>query len=99
MGLQVLGPLEVRVGDEVLELGNARLRTLLALLAANVGRVTTVGTVVSALWGADAPENAHQTVRASVSRLRKALAPAAVDELIVTRPGGYLLQLPSDAVV
>jgi DNA-binding SARP family transcriptional activator/tetratricopeptide (TPR) repeat protein len=90
------------VGEEVLELGGARIRTLLALLTANAGRVTTVGTVVSALWGVDPPKDAHRTARTYVSRLRRSLMPAvaalAVDDLIVTHPAGYLLRPPPDVV-
>jgi DNA-binding SARP family transcriptional activator/tetratricopeptide (TPR) repeat protein len=94
--------LDVHVGDETLDLGGTRIRTLLALLTANVGRVTTLGAVVSALWGANAPADAHRTARTYVSRLRRSLAPAAadlaVDEIIVTRPPGYLLRLPAEMV-
>jgi hypothetical protein len=35
--VQVLGPLEVRVGEDVLDLGGTRIRTLLAMLVANAG--------------------------------------------------------------
>ncbi|WP_020647574.1 AfsR/SARP family transcriptional regulator [Amycolatopsis balhimycina] len=93
---QVLGPFELRVRDRVLELGGFRIRTLLALLTANAGRVTSVGTLVDALWEAEAPRDAHRTVRSYVSRLRHSLVPAA--GLITTHPAGYLLQPPPDAV-
>jgi DNA-binding SARP family transcriptional activator/tetratricopeptide (TPR) repeat protein len=100
--LHVLGPLDLNVDDDTLELGGTRIRTLLALLTANVGRVTTVDAVVSALWGDFTPADAHRTARTYVSRLRRGLAPAAADlrlgELIVTRPSGYLLRLPGDVV-
>ncbi|HEX7304107.1 AfsR/SARP family transcriptional regulator [Lentzea sp.] len=92
---QVLGPFEVRVQDEVLDLGGPRIRTLLALLTANAGRVTTVGTLVEALWGPQSPPDAHRTVRSYVSRLRRALA---VDRLIVTHPAGYVLRLDPHVV-
>lgn len=94
--LQVLGPLELRVDDRVLELGGFRIRTLLALLTANAGRVVSVGTLADALWEGEAPRDAHRTVRSYVSRLRHSLVPAA--ELITTHPAGYLLQPPPDAV-
>ena len=87
---QVLGPFEVRVHDEVLDLGGPRIRTLLALLTANAGRVTSVGTMVEALWGPQSPPDAQRTVRSYISRLRRALA---VDRLIVTHPAGYVLRL------
>ncbi|HET9142932.1 AfsR/SARP family transcriptional regulator, partial [Actinophytocola sp.] len=74
-GVQVLGPLEVRVDGDALDLGGARIRTLLAMLSANAGRVTTVGTLVVALWGDDEPPGAHRLVRTYLSRLRQSLAP------------------------
>ncbi|MET8764338.1 BTAD domain-containing putative transcriptional regulator [Lentzea sp. NPDC004782] len=92
---QVLGPFEVRVRDEVLDVGGPRIRTLLALLTANAGRVTSVDTMVEALWGPQAPPDAHRTVRSYVSRLRRALA---FDRLIVTHPAGYVLRLEPHVV-
>ncbi|MFD5825639.1 BTAD domain-containing putative transcriptional regulator [Lentzea sp. NPDC060358] len=92
---RVLGPFEVRVQDEVLDLGGPRIRTLLAVLTANAGRVTSVGTMVEALWGPQSPPDAHRTVRSYVSRLRRALA---VDRLIVTHPAGYVLRLDPHVV-
>jgi DNA-binding SARP family transcriptional activator/tetratricopeptide (TPR) repeat protein len=93
---QVLGPFELRVRDRALELGGFRIRTLLALLTANAGRVVSVGTLADALWAAEPPRDAHRTVRSYVSRLRHSLAPT--DELITTHPAGYLLAPPPDAI-
>jgi DNA-binding SARP family transcriptional activator len=93
---RVLGPFEVCVDDRRLELGGPRIRTLLAVLTANAGRVMQVGALVDALWGADAPPEAAQTVRTYVSRLRRSLA--AAGQLIVTHPVGYTLRLVPDAL-
>ncbi|TDV40981.1 AfsR/SARP family transcriptional regulator [Actinophytocola oryzae] len=98
--VRVLGPLEVRTGDDVLDLGGTRIRTLLAVLVANAGRVTTVATLVGALWGEDdAPPGAHRSVRTYVSRLRQALSGLPADELsLVTHPAGYVLRAGPDVV-
>jgi DNA-binding SARP family transcriptional activator len=93
---RVLGPFEVCVEDRRLELGGPRIRTLLALLTANAGRVMQVGALVDALWGTDAPPDAAQTVRTYVSRLRRSLSSAG--QLIVTRQVGYTLRLASGAL-
>lgn len=93
---RVLGPFEVCVGDRRLELGGPRIRTLLAVLTANAGRVMRVGALVDALWGTDAPPEAAQTVRTYVSRLRRSLA--AAGQLIVTHQVGYTLRLAPDAL-
>jgi DNA-binding SARP family transcriptional activator len=100
--LRVLGPLEVGVGDRPIGLGGPRIRTLVALLAANAGRVMSVGALADALWGMDAPLRAHRTVLTYLSRLRRALSPAAAAmggrEPLETHPAGYALRLPPDAV-
>jgi DNA-binding SARP family transcriptional activator len=102
MRLRVLGPLEVRVHDQPLGLGGSRIRALLALLTANAGRVTGVGTLADALWGMDTPPDAHRTVRTYMSRLRRALSPATAalgcGELVETHPAGYALRLPANLV-
>ncbi|WP_284740866.1 AfsR/SARP family transcriptional regulator [Amycolatopsis sp. RTGN1] len=93
---RVLGPFEVFVDDRRLELGGPRIRTLLALLTANAGRVMQVGALVDALWGTDAPPDGAQTVRTYVSRLRRSLS--AAGRLIVTHQVGYALRLVPGAL-
>jgi len=93
--VQVLGPLEVRVGDHMLDVGGTKIRTLLAMLVANAGRVTTVGTLVAGLWGDDEPPSAHRSVRTYVSRLRQSLTPAGDALTVVTHPAGYVLRMAS----
>ena len=97
--LGVLGPLEVAIGGRVLlDLGGPRLRVVLALLGAEVGRAVGVAALVEGLWGTRAPADAARTTRTYVSRLRKALHPAGAADLIVTRPPGYALRREPDAV-
>ncbi|HEY1966988.1 MAG TPA: BTAD domain-containing putative transcriptional regulator, partial [Pseudonocardia sp.] len=98
-GIQVLGPLEMCVDGRPIDMGGPRLRTLIALLTAEAGRVVSVATLVDALWGEDAPPDAHRTTRTYVSRLRRRLAPmSAGDELIETHTAGYRLRLSTDLV-
>jgi DNA-binding SARP family transcriptional activator/tetratricopeptide (TPR) repeat protein len=100
--VRVLGPFEVCVHDHALVLGGTRIRTLLALLTVNAGRVTGVGALVEALWGGDAPPDARRTVRTYVSRARRGLQPLAAalgtGELITTHPAGYTLRVPPGLV-
>jgi DNA-binding SARP family transcriptional activator/tetratricopeptide (TPR) repeat protein len=98
---RVLGPLEIEAAGRVLELGGPRLRALLALLVIHAGRVVSLRALVDGLWGQHRPPDADRTVRAYVSRLRRALSPAAagtVGELIVTRAPGYLLEVDPEVV-
>jgi DNA-binding SARP family transcriptional activator len=100
--LRVLGPLELWVRDRPVDLGGPRIRTLLAVLTANAGRVTGVGALAGALWGVDTPPRTHRTVLTYLSRLRRALLPAATAlggrEPLETHPAGYALRLPADLV-
>lgn len=98
-GIGVLGPLEVRVNGRSLEVGGPRLRALVALLTAEVGRVVSVGTLVNALWGVDAPSDAYRTTRTYVSRIRGRLVSAFDgNEVIATHAAGYQLRLSTDLV-
>ncbi len=92
----MLGPLEVRTGSgDLLEVGGARLRALLILLALEPGRVVTTSRLVDALWDGDqVPAGASNALQALVSRLRRALPGITV----ALRPAGYRLELAPDAV-
>jgi DNA-binding SARP family transcriptional activator len=93
----VLGPLEVRAGDELVRVGGPQIRALLALLLVRPGHVMSLSTLVASLWSSDAPPSAERTARTYMSRLRLALAPVAElaepAALIVTAPPGYLLRV------
>ena len=94
--VRVLGSLEIETSRGKLDVGGPRMRTLLALLVSDAGRTASLPTLVAALWDAP-PDDAQRTVRTYMSRLRKALRPAAtelcVPDLIATRPTGYTLLL------
>jgi DNA-binding SARP family transcriptional activator/tetratricopeptide (TPR) repeat protein len=94
---RVLGPLEVAAAGGPVDVGGPRLRGALALLVAGAGRVVSVAEFVDGLWGDNCPPDAERTVRTYMSRLRKALLPAAA-ELIVTRSPGYLLLTEPDTI-
>ncbi|MEV7098206.1 AfsR/SARP family transcriptional regulator [Amycolatopsis sp. NPDC051045] len=91
---EVLGPFEVRLDGEPRDVGGPRLRILLAVLAAEAGRVVSVPALSRALWGERAPAHADRTVRTYLSRLRGAVDPG----LILTRPPGYALHLAPQAL-
>ena len=79
---------------EPLELGGARPRALLALLALHRGSVVSLDLIVDELWGNESPATARHMVAVYVSRLRKTLG----EDIVVTRRPGYLLQVGSDQV-
>ncbi|MEW2352627.1 AfsR/SARP family transcriptional regulator [Spirillospora sp. NPDC029432] len=92
--VKLLGPLVVRRGETPVRLTAGRLRTLLAVLAADAGATVPVERLVPALWGERAPVNARRSLQTHVARLRRALGPDAVR----TTPGGYRLETDPDRI-
>ncbi len=91
----MLGPLEVHDdAGQVLEVGGARLRALLILLALEPGRVVTTARLVDALWPEDVPAGVGNALQALVSRLRRAVPGIA----IAAHPAGYQLALAPEQV-
>ena len=91
---RILGPLEVLVDGQQVPLGGARQRAVLAILLLHRGEVVSVDRVVDELWGERPPDTATKTVQVYVSRLRKALG----EGVLVTRGGGYALEVGADQV-
>jgi class 3 adenylate cyclase len=98
----ILGPLEVRNGREVIDVGAGRPRALLALLAIHAKEVVPAERLVDALWGERPPDGATHTLVVHVSALRRALephrAPRDKGTLLRTQAPGYVLDLPPEAV-
>lgn len=93
MRFRVLGPLDARTPDgRPVPLGGDRQRTVLAMLLARPGAVVSVDELAEAVWGDDQPVNPANAVQNQVSRLRKALG----DDVVVTRPPGYVLAADAD---
>src|SRR5689334_6254322 len=99
VSVSVLGPLEVRLDGEVVDLGAPKQRAVLALLAANRGRAVSLDQLIEELWGDQAPPRATASLQAYVSNLRRVLEPARPPRtpatVLVSRPPGYALDLPS----
>lgn len=89
----MLGPLEVHDGDAPVPVGGPRPRAVLAVLLASRGRVVSTDVLVDVLWGEAPPRTADHTLRTYVSRLRRVLG-----DRLVTRDGGYLLDVPPESV-
>ncbi|HSC90965.1 MAG TPA: AfsR/SARP family transcriptional regulator [Gaiellaceae bacterium] len=86
---RLLGPLEALDGDRRLPLGGGQQRALLALLLLEANRVVPAERLVDELWPEGPPQTAATAVQVYVSRLRKALGPAA----IATRGRGYVVEV------
>ncbi|HEV3406439.1 MAG TPA: BTAD domain-containing putative transcriptional regulator, partial [Candidatus Dormibacteraeota bacterium] len=98
MEFRMLGPLEVRRGEETLPLGGAKQRALLAILMLHANHVVSRERLAELLWGDEPPSTADHVIEVYVSQLRRVLEPeGAPYKLLVRKPAGYLLQVsPSD---
>jgi DNA-binding SARP family transcriptional activator/class 3 adenylate cyclase len=94
---RVLGPLEVVHEARPIAVPGVRERALLVFLLLSANRVVPSERLADALCGDLAPERATKTLRVYVSRLRRALRDASKDELLLSRPPGYVLRVDPEA--
>ncbi|MFJ2031530.1 BTAD domain-containing putative transcriptional regulator [Streptosporangium sp. NPDC087985] len=73
MFFAVLGPLEVRVDEQVIPLGGLKQRTLLAVLLRHANHSVSPHVLIEALWGGRPPRTAGDNLRLYVYQLRRAL--------------------------
>lgn len=89
----MLGPLEVTVDGARVSLGSRKQRAVLAMLVINRNRVVSSETLVDAVWGERAREEARASLHTYVSNLRRLLNDAGVDgrTVLAAAPSGYRL--------
>lgn len=93
MELGVLGPVEVKAGDQILDAGHARRRAVLAVLLLELGRVVPTDVLIDRVWGEGPPASALNTLYGYVARLKAVLAQASDPQVALDRrPGGYMLR-------
>ena len=86
LNIRVLGPLEVLSNGARVRLGGPKQRTVLALLAAEVGKPVSVDALIDGVWGDDPTAAARSTLQTYVSNLR-----TAIGDVIVRDDSGYRL--------
>jgi len=100
--VKVLGPLEVTVNGQPVDLGGAKQRAVLASLALEPNRVVSVDRLIDDVWGEDPPPRALGSLHVYISNLRRLIEPTrgarAAAHVLVSRAPGYSLVLPVDAV-
>ena len=82
-----------------LPLGGAKQRAVLALLLLHANEVVSTDRLIDEVWGESPPESAVNMLQGYVSHLRRTLEPKSrrgEDELLVSRPPGYVLQIRPD---
>jgi DNA-binding SARP family transcriptional activator len=91
----ILGPLEVTLGERSVAVPTGRLRSVLALLVLAAGQSVSVHEVAERLWPERAPVRVRGTVHTYVARLRRLLG----DDLIQTSYGGsYRMTVADEGV-
>jgi DNA-binding SARP family transcriptional activator len=87
------------------ETGQPRQRAVLAALTVDVGRLVTVAALVDRVWGDEPPPGARRSLYSHIARVRRTLAsanaadgPDQATARLDRATGGYLLDLPPDAV-
>ncbi|MEU8779708.1 AfsR/SARP family transcriptional regulator [Streptomyces sp. NPDC048606] len=105
MEIQVLGPLSAEINGRSIVPTAGKPRQILALLALHPGRVIPVPTLMEEIWGHDLPHSAHTTLQTYILQLRRRLGtamgpgrPQGAKEVLATRHGGYLLQVPPESI-
>jgi DNA-binding SARP family transcriptional activator len=100
--LHLLGPLVAIRDGRPLDLRGPKQRAVLAALLVARGRAVSVEHLIDGIWGDNAPARVTGTLQAYISNLRRVLeperSPGEPPAVLVTRPHGYALLVPDDAV-
>ena len=95
MRFRLLGPVEVRVGEDWRGIGAPKWRSVLAALLIHPGQIVSADTLIGELWRDEPPARAANLVSIYVLRLRR-LMDDPDGHLLVTRAPGYLLRVAGD---
>jgi DNA-binding SARP family transcriptional activator len=95
---RLLGPLEVRVRGQVVEIGSPKHRVLLAHLLLLADQTVSIEELAEAVWGSAQPANPRRTVQVHVTRLRKILAFHTTGEIIATQADGYQIDVRPEQI-
>ncbi|GHE90037.1 hypothetical protein GCM10018785_66270 [Streptomyces longispororuber] len=105
MEIQVLGPLSANVNGGSIVPTAGKPRQILSLLALSPGRLVPVPILMEEIWGMQPPQSALTTLQTYILQLRRRLgtamgpdAPGSAKDVLATRHGGYLMQIPAQSV-
>lgn len=93
MEYRILGPLEVVVGAQRLDLGAPRQQVVLSCLLLEANRMVTIGRLTDAIYGEDLPSTSRAQVQICISSLRRLFAANGGPDVIATHPQGYTLRV------
>jgi SARP family transcriptional regulator, regulator of embCAB operon len=92
----ILGALTAMNGAREFTPTTPKVCQVLALLLSQAGRVVGFRSLVEELWGEDPPKTALSTAQTYIYQLRKAIERESPQELLVTRPFGYILRVDGE---
>jgi DNA-binding SARP family transcriptional activator/tetratricopeptide (TPR) repeat protein len=103
MEFRLLGEVQLRVGELLLNVGAARQQAVLAALVVDAGKPVSIETMVDRVWDDNPPNQARSVLYSHLSRLRQLLRQAnALDGQPVVRVerrhAGYVLDVEPDLV-
>ncbi|WP_433757355.1 BTAD domain-containing putative transcriptional regulator [Nocardia sp. CA-135398] len=99
MQFGILGQVEVRGTDGTpVAVGGPQVRSLLAVLVSQAGRVVSRDRLIDDLYGQEPPGDAGHALQSQVSRLRRALRAAGADGLVESSAAGYRLAVDPELV-
>ena len=91
LAVRLLGPLEVRQGEQAVSLGGPRIQALFAYLVLHRGGAVPADQIIDDLWGEAADEGSRHSLHTHVSTLRRRLAEAGAQVSIAKDAVGYRL--------
>ncbi len=95
MRFRLLGPLEVRAGEDWRGIGAPKWRSVLAALLIHPGQIVSADTLIGEVWRDAPPARAGNLISIYVLRLRRLLDDAD-SPLLVTRAPGYQLRVTAE---
>ncbi|SDD76538.1 DNA-binding transcriptional activator of the SARP family [Glycomyces harbinensis] len=98
MEFRILGPVELADRGRAVAVEAAKQRELLALLLLSPNRTAGRDWLMDQLWQGDPPPAGKATLQAYVYRLRRLLRGSGAVDTLLSRPGGYLLEVPPGAL-
>ena len=95
---RILGPLEVSRDAHSLLLGSPKQRALLAVLLLHANEPLSRDRLVDELWGEAAPATVNAALSGYLTKLRRMLANGDGENVLATRPPGYVLHVEPEAL-
>ncbi len=102
MMFRILGPIKCTVAGKPVDIGGEKPQTILLALILAEGKMITTDRLIDLVWADTPPAKPNVTLRSYISHLRKLLEPdranGAKPQILVTRAGGYAMEVPTEDV-